>query len=233
MILCHRFRELLLSDDAIRKLISSSPNKSCDLDPCPTSIIKECVDLLTKPVATIINASISQGVFPQYFKHAHVTLLIKKSSLSRQDIKNYRPVSNLNYVSKLMEKDLVVANQIKGHVDGFGLDYPFQSAYKACHSTESVPNDILSSMGRENVTALTLLHPSAAFDTIDHKLLLGRLEEWFGIRGDALRWVGSYLSDRCQLISIQGKLSIPMSLMYNVPEGSVLGPLLLYYIQHR
>ena len=127
-----------------------------------------------------------------------------------------------------MEK--VVANQIKEHVDGFGLDNPFQSAYKAYHSTEtallSVTNDILNSMGRGNVTALTLLDLSAAFDTIDHKLLLDRLEEWFGIRGDALRWVGSYLSDRCQLISIQGKLSVPMSLIYGVPQGSVLGPLL-------
>ena len=81
-------------------------------------------------------------------------------------------------------------------------------------------------MGRGNVTALTLLDLSAAFDTIDHKLLLDKLEEWFGIRGEALRWVGSYLSDRCQLISIQGKLSIPMSLICGVPQGSVLGPLL-------
>ena len=190
--------------------------------------MKECVDLLAKPITTIINASISQGVFPQHFKQAHVTPLLKKASLPRQELKNYRPVSNLNYVSKLMEK--VVANQIKGHVDGFGLGNPFQSAYKAFHSTEtallSVTNDILSSMGRGNVTALTLLDLSAAFDTIDHGLLLDRLKEWFGIRGDALRWIASYLSNRCQLISIQGKLSIPMSLIYGVPQGSVLGPLL-------
>ena len=77
------------------------------------------MDWLAKPIATIINTSISQGVFLQYFKQAHVTPLLKKSSLSRQELQNYRPVSNLNYVSKLMEK--VVANQIKGHVDGFGL----------------------------------------------------------------------------------------------------------------
>ena len=123
------------------------------------------------------------SVFPQHFKQAHVTPLLKKASLSRQEFKNYRPVSKLNYVSKLMEK--VVANQIKRDVDGFGLGNPFQSAYKAFHSTEtallSVTNDILGSMDRGIVTALTLLDLSAAFDTIDHGLLLDRLEEWFGI----------------------------------------------------
>ena len=132
------------------------------------------MDLLAKPIATMINASLSKGVFPQYFKQAHVTPLLKKSSLSRQELKNYYPLSNLNYVSKLMEK--MVANQLKGHVHGFGLDHPFQSAYKAFHSTETVllavMNDILNSIGRGNVTAHTLLDLSAAFDTIDHKLLL-------------------------------------------------------------
>ena len=81
-------------------------------------------------------------------------------------------------------------------------------------------------MGRGNVTALTLLDISGAFHTIDHGLLLDRFEGWFGIQGDALRWVASCLSNRCQLISIQGKLSIPMSLIYGVPQGSVLRPLL-------
>ena len=81
-------------------------------------------------------------------------------------------------------------------------------------------------MGKGNVTALTLLDLSAAFDAIDHGLLLDRLEEWFGIRGDELQWVSRYLSNRCQLISIQGKLFIPMSLIYGVPKGFVIGPLL-------
>ena len=114
--------------------------------------------------------------------------------------------------------DVSFENIIYMYIEITSNNKTFQSAYKAFHSTEtallSVTNDILGSMGRGNVTALTLLDLSAAFDTIDHKLLLDRLEEWFGIRGDAFRWVESYLSDRCQLISIQGKLSIPMSLIY-------------------
>ena len=97
-----------VSEDEVRKLISSSPNRSCDLDPCLTSIIKECVDLLAKPITTIINTSISQGIFPQHFKQARIAPLLKKASLSWQELKNYSPVSspvsNLNYVSKLMEK---------------------------------------------------------------------------------------------------------------------------------
>ena len=76
---------------------------------------------------------------------------------------------------------------------------------------------------------LMLLDRSAAFDIIDHKLLLDRLEEWFDIPGDALRWIGSYLS----AISIQGKLSIPMSLIYGVPQDFLFsGSYFLYYIQH-
>ena len=86
-------------------------------------------------------------------------------------------------------------------------------------------NYILSSMSKGNVTALTLFDLSAAFHTTGHKLLLDKLEEWFGIRGDALQWIWSYVSDRCQLISIQDNLSISMSLIYYVPQGSVLGPL--------
>ena len=80
-------------------------------------------------------------------------------------------------------------------------------------------------MGRGNITALTLLDLSAAVDTRDHKLLLNRLDKWFSIRGDALRRVRNYFLDMCQLISIQGKLSIPMSLLYGVPQGSVFEPL--------
>ncbi len=88
-------------------------------------------------------------------------------------------MSNLNYISKLTEK--VVATQIKNHVDACGLDNPFQSAYKSCHSTETalryVQSDIYTAMDGQKVTALTLLDLSAAFDTIDHSILLDRLSD--------------------------------------------------------
>ena len=124
----------------------------------------------------------------------------------------------------------MVAQQIKLHVDGFGLDNPYQSAYKSFHSTEtallSVQNDIYMEMEKGNVTALTLLDLSAAFDTIDHDIMLNRLTDWFGIEEVPLRWLISYLKNRSQSINIKGTFSIPLTLLFGVPQGSVLGPLL-------
>ena len=217
-----------LSQDEVKKLISKAPTKSCDLDPCPTFIIKDCMDILLAPITNIINLSLQEGVFPDLFKKALVTPLLKKPSLPKNDFKNYRPVSNLNFLSKLTEK--AVASQIKSHIETFNLDNPFQSAYKAFHSTEtallSVQNDIFSAMERGKVTALTLLDLSAAFDTIDHKVLLDRLSGWFGIGGGALDWIVSYLQNRFQSVIINGSISNPVELLFGVPQGSVLGPLL-------
>ena len=217
-----------MSEKMVRKLILSSPSKSCGLDPCPTVVVKDCIDVLLTPITTIINMSLSEGTFPDTFKLAHVTPLLKKPSLNRNDLKNYRPVSGLNYISKLIEK--AVAGQIKEHLKYSNTDNPLQSAYKLGHSTETallhIQGDILAAMDDGKVTALTLLDLSAAFDTIDHNLLLCRLTEWFGVRGSALDWIRSYLTNRSQAIKIAGVLSDPESLMWGVPQGSVLGPLL-------
>ena len=230
----HTFRTV--TEEEVRKLISSSPNKQCNLDPCPTFLVKACIDQLATPITNIINYSLSEGIFPECFKQALVSPLLKKPSLPKNSFSSYRPVSNLNYLSKILEK--VVAKQIQQHIDGFGLDNPFQSAYKSFHSTESalltVQNDIYMAMERGTVTALTLLDLSAAFDTIDHDILLGRLSDWFGIGKVALKWIVSYLKNRSQTININGKLSIPLTLQIGVPQGSVLGPLLfiLYTTPH-
>ena len=127
-----------------------------------------------------------------------------------------------------MEK--VVSSQIKDHINKFALDNPYQSAYKAFHSTETalltVQNEVFEAMEKGEVTALTLLDLSAAFDTIDHDLLLNRLTDWFGIGGNALSWLNSYLRDRFQCVNINGTISNPFELLFGVPQGSVLGPLL-------
>lgn len=212
----------------VRRLVLSAPCKSSGLDPIPTALLKTCIDVLVTPITSIINLSLSNGIFPPTFKTAHVSPLLKKPSLSRDDMKNYRPVSNLSFVSKILEK--VVADRLTSHVQETGSLNPFQSAYKKFHSTETallkISNDILTSMDRGKVTALTLLDLSAAFDTIDHQILLQRLEGWFGVSGAALNWFSSYLNNRSQRIKLGDCLSSEVPLQFGVPQGSVLGPIL-------
>ena len=155
-------------------------------------------------ITKLVNYSIIDGSFPSAFKRAVVTPLIKKASLPRNDLKNYRPVSSLCFLSKLVER--VVAKQLTSHINKNKLDNPHQSAYKPGHSTEtallSIKNEVHLSLARGEATALVLLDLSAAFDTIDHNILLGYLKSWFGLGGTVLKWFASYLSDQCQTIKI-------------------------------
>ena len=154
--------------------------------------------------------------------------LIKKASVPKNDLKNYRPVSGLCFLSKLVER--VVAKQLTSHININKLDNPHQSSYKPGHSTEtallSIKNEVQLSLARGEPTALVLLDLSAAFDTIDHSILLSYLKSWFGLGGTVLKWFASYLGDRCQVIKIGSTLSELSKLIYGVPQGSVLGPLL-------
>ena len=88
-----------------KKLILSSQDKSCDLDPLPTKLLKSCLDILLTPFTNIVNLSLESSSFPDVLKVAHITPLLKKSSLSKDDMKNYRPVSNLNFISKIIGKN--------------------------------------------------------------------------------------------------------------------------------
>ena len=157
------------------------------------------------------------------------SLLLKKPSLSKDDMKKYRPVSNLTFISKVLEKAVAKKNSVAFKLYNKHLK-SFQSVYKKFHSTETallkIHNDILMAMDKGKVTALALLDLSAAFDTIDHTILVGRLNTWFGIGGPALAWLSSYLLDRTQQIKLGDSFSPTAHLPFGVPQGSVLGPLL-------
>ena len=149
----------LASEDEIKKLILSSSSKSCDLDPIPKSVLKNCLDLLITSITDIINISMENSTFPQNFKEAHVRPLLKKTSLPKNELKNYRLVSNLSFISKILEK--IVANRLQAHIKNNYLCNPSQSVYRKHHSTESallkVHSDIIISMDKGEVTAPTLL----------------------------------------------------------------------------
>ena len=141
-------------------------------------------------------------------------------------MKNYRPVSNVSFLSKVLEK--IVVNQLNIHINSSNTSNHYQSAYRKFHSTKTVllkiHSDILASIDAGKVTALTFLYLSAAFDTIDNTILLRRLDDWFGVTGKALNWFESYLTDRCQRIKLGDWLSPKADLKFGVPKGSVLGP---------
>ena len=134
------------------------------------------------------------GVVPRDFKQALVNPLIKKQTLCKNYLKNYRPISNFSLLSKILEK--VVANRLHEHIYNHHLSNDLQSAYKQFHSTETallkIHNYIVDNMDNGKVTALTLLDLSADFDTIDHLIPLQRPHRYFSISGPALRWFKLY-----------------------------------------
>ena len=217
----------LLTCDKIRKLISQSPTKSCVLDPLPTWLLKKLVDPLLPTITNIINMSLESSVFPHAFKEARVTPLLKKATLNKSVLKNYRPVSNLCFLSKLLER--AVIKQLVEHMEQHNLFVPIQSAYRSKHSTETallkIVNDILMALDTSKGVILVLLDLSAAFDTIDHEILVSRLQTRIGIESQALKWFQSYLEDRYQVVYVNGRSSDPVQLIYGVPQGSVLGPM--------
>ncbi|PIK38247.1 putative RNA-directed DNA polymerase from mobile element jockey-like [Apostichopus japonicus] len=116
------------TEDELKRIIMASPSKSCGLDPLPTNLLKQCVTPLLPVISTIVNNSLITGDVPSAFKLAHVTPLIKKPSLDPTVLSNYRPVSNLPFVSKILEK--VVSSRLTSYFEHSGLQETHQSAYR-------------------------------------------------------------------------------------------------------
>ena len=180
-------------------------------------------------ITRVVNFSLTSGQAPDRFKVAMLKPLLKKSGADRELFSNFRPVSNLYFLSKVTEK--AVAAQLMDHLnDNDGFLEEFQSAYKSHHSTETAlvkfQNDILKAIDNNRSVISLLLDLSAAFDIVDHSILLSRLQNRLGIRNIALKWFHSYLHSREQFVSVDGIESSKKHLPYGIPQGSVLGPLL-------
>ena len=183
-----------MSVNDVHHLIMTSSSASCKLDPIPTWLLKRCSSDISPVITKMINLSFQDCHFPGSWKIAHVNPLLKCSGLDAE-FANFRPVSNLSFVYKTTEKAAV--NQLFTYCESFALLPANQSAYRKFHSTETallrVQSDILMSMDRQEVTLLILLDLSAAFDTIDHTILLDILDNDFGIIGNAKEWIKSFL----------------------------------------
>ena len=222
-----------LSEEDIKGLIGRSSKKTCSLDPMPTSLVVESLDVLLPVITRMLNLSLQNGNFPDTWKLADVRPRPKMAAEAL--FANLRPISNLQFASKLTERAAFC--QTHDHLTINRLYHKAQSAYREHHSTETalprVINDILFNMNQQRVTLLVLLDLSVAFDTVDHTILFDRLSSDFGISGQAYSWFDSYLRNRFQSISINGKTSTKLHTKYGVPQGSCLGPLLFVLYTSR
>ena len=205
-----------LSQDQILFLIRRAPDKTSELDPISTWLVRECAEILAPFFAHVFNASLLEGYLPADQKRAIIYPGLKKPSLDPDDMASYRPISNFNFTSKLLER--AVHAQLLIYLNENELLPSVQSAYRQFFSTETavlkVVTDVLTAMDRRQITLLGMFDLSAAFDTVDHAILLRRLEVSFGIRGVALNWFASYLSGRSQQVSVHGTLALSTFLEY-------------------
>ena len=214
-------------NDTLRP-VHQAPMKQCSLDPVPTWLLKDSIELLAPFITNVINISLSNGCVSPLLKNAYITPLVKKSGLDVNEACNYRPVSNLSVLSKILER--AVSQQLQRYLSRAGLFPSNQSAYRKYHSTESlllrVTSDLISHLDQGETALMAFLDLSAAFDTVDMEILLNRLSTSFGIQGTALKWFSSYLTNRTEYVLFNSGKSSVRKVLFGVPQGSVLGPVL-------
>ena len=193
------------------------------------SLIKESIQLISEPLAHIINLSIAHGVVPDQMKIARVIPLFKADDQSL--FTNYRPVLVLPSFSKFLER--IIYNRLNDYLTNLNVLCDEQYCFRKNHSPTLALIDlydkISSALDRGDIAVGIFLDLSKAFDTVNHNILFDKLEH-YGIRGQALKWVKSYFSNRLQFVGLNGHVSSHFNISCGVPQGSILGPLffLLY-----
>ena len=212
----------------VRPLLTPARIKPSSVDPFPSSLLYSCPRFFSVIIANLANLSFTSGSFPSSFKSAIITPLLKKPGLDPSDPASYRPISNLNSISKILER--LALTRLQPHITASSSFDSLQSAYRKGHSTEtallSTLTNIYKHIDSGSSSIAVSLDLSSAFDTVSHSILLSRLESSFGVSGHALSWLSSYLTGRSQTVSLNGISSTSCSITSGVPQGSVLGPLL-------
>ena len=205
-------------------------NKAAGLDNLSGKFLKDGATVLAKPISQICNLSIKYSIFPTGCKIAKLKPLFKKGSKTAP--KNYRPISLLPLISKVIEK--IIHDQTQLFLDENKIIYRYQSGFRKFFSTDSclsyLNNKIATGFESGFYTGMILIDLQKAFDTINHDILINKME-LIGFSKETTKWFESYLSNRKFLVHIKNTTSEPGDLLCGVPQGSILGPLLfLLYV---
>ena len=209
----------------IISIIRSLKSKKCNVNDFSPLILKKNAHHIAGPLTKLFNQSIQSGKFPDILKCANVIPLYKKGA--KTDINNYRPISLLNVFSKIYEK--VMKKFLVSFLDSNKILSKAQYGFQRNKSTEDVliqfSKNIYEQLNKSNSVLSIFIDFSKAFDTVPHKILLDKMEN-YGIRGNVLKWFEDYLTNRTQSTSFENCSSSPKKTPMGVPQGSVLGPLL-------
>ena len=219
-----KLRKITVSEvrNALKELKSK---KATGVDGIPSRLIKDGSDALASPLSVIFNLTIQQNVIPAEWKKAKVTPLHKSGT--KDDPRNYRPISVLPVVSKVLER--LIHKQLASYFDDHNLLCKSQSGFRRMHSTETAvtyfADEILMNTDKGLVTGSVFIDLAKAFDTVDHDILLSKLE-YYGVCDKTLSWFKNYFTGRKQFVHIDSQTSEELAVTSGVPQGSILGPLL-------
>lgn len=219
-----QFTEVTAED--VEKLLNDLPsNKATGVDNVSATLLKMSAPVISSSLAHVLNKSLRTGRVPKDMKSARITAIFKKGN--RTDTGNYRPISILPVISKLLEK--LVHRQLYSYCTVNNLISEAQSGFRKGHSTETslhrMTEQLFEGLNSGHCVGMVALDLKKAFDTVDHSIVVNKLE-YYGVRGVANEWFRSYLSNRTQFAQINGHLSDPENIETGVPQGSILGPLL-------
>ena len=200
-------------------------NKATGSDDIPPKIVKLVIPYIAQPLSEIFNVSLFTGIFPDNMKLAKVTPIFKSDDRAMPN--NYRPISVLPVFSKILEK--IMHKRLSTYLTKFDLLTHNQYGFRENHSTYMALINLIDRISEEiennHVTLGIFIDLSKAFDTINHKILIDKLNA-YGIRGTANDWFKSYISNRQQFVQIGDTKSKILPIRCGVPQGSILGPLL-------